>query len=105
MSQTQVTINKKDSLQEERKELQLLDEEIHIMKEKVAKMKVLNQLELELATTALLRQQYRYHRVKAEKQMRDLDEKHRVTKNDATESNGDEDSSDDSMDSDNSDIK
>lgn len=69
MSQTQVTINKKDSLQEERKELQLLDEEIHIMKEKVAKMKVLNQLELELATTALLRQQYRYHRVKAEKQV------------------------------------
>lgn len=71
MSQTQLTINKTSAIQEEEREIQQMDQEIQIMKEKVVKMKALNGLELELATLALLRQQYRSVRLKTEKKVKD----------------------------------
>ncbi|GAN05810.1 hypothetical protein MAM1_0102d05285 [Mucor ambiguus] len=101
MSQTQITISNINSLEEERREVQQMDEEIQIMKEKQAKMKVLNELELELATLALLRQQYRFVRLKTENKMKELYREDRKLLQNKSE---DVDDSDDSLDS-NLDIK
>ncbi|CAO3650928.1 unnamed protein product [Mucor fragilis] len=99
MSQTQLTINKTSAIQEEEREIQQMDQEIQIMKEKVVKMKALNGLELELATLALLRQQYRSVRLKTEKKMNELyhkDSKLSDSKSVDTDINSDSDNSSDS---------
>ncbi|KAL9551531.1 hypothetical protein MBANPS3_004228 [Mucor bainieri] len=106
MKQTQVTVRKTNLLDNERVEVQQMDAEIQIMKEKVAKMRTLNELELELTTLALLRQQYRSHRFRAEEKTRELDrEEQKKVKNENKKPNSDDDDSDDSVDSDHSDFR
>ncbi|KAK4521303.1 Serine--tRNA ligase, mitochondrial [Mucor velutinosus] len=92
-----MTISKTSSLQGEKREVQQLDEEIQIMKEKLAKMKVLNGLELELATLALLRNQYRSVRIKTENKMKELSSGNQKVKRKDTESSDDCEDDVDSM--------
>ncbi|KAL7320660.1 hypothetical protein PS15m_000526 [Mucor circinelloides] len=69
MNQNLTSLTKTRSAQKDKNAAQRMDKEIRILKEKIAKMRVLNDLECELLTLTRLRERFRALRAEAEKEV------------------------------------
>ncbi|KAL7334969.1 hypothetical protein PS15p_200519 [Mucor circinelloides] len=70
MNQNLTSLTKTRSAQKDKNAAQRMDKEIRILKEKIAKMRVLNDLECELLTLTRLRERFRALRAEAEKEIK-----------------------------------
>ncbi|KAL9554201.1 hypothetical protein MBANPS3_002908 [Mucor bainieri] len=72
MEQNKESIIHKDMIETKRKEVQQLEQEIQVMKQKLSRMITLNDLEHEMANVAKKRQENCYRRIDAENKTREL---------------------------------